>query len=257
MPSTRNNYKAKWLAAVTGEGAGVIAQAAEAKNIAESVISTDVTAHLELQKLQNVTYEAASIAKSLISLMNDASFCGGVDYGKYDHAIDTKMSKMPLHIVIRRIRDIMKLAEFRIGMLTVACDEMTEAGKNLSLELDSIRIQNQSLQKSTVSGLLLGPDPTSTEIEDFSDSHKGGRTYHRYGIVYPDLLDSVFDDFGVEANHRVQKRSMLTNSQSVDDSDDDSDESGTEDAQYSSTHLVKHKKKDSGIAGLETILGTK
>lgn len=254
MPSTRNNYKAKWLAAVRDAGNDITDRAAEAPIISETVVNTEVTAHVELQKLQGITYETAAIAKSLAVLMTENRKVAGVDYGEVDHFIDAKLNKMPLYVVMRRIRDILKHAEFRVGMLTVACDELNEAGQTLATELHAVQIQSQSLQRSTLNTLLIGPNATREEMDEYADVQKEHKRYNRYGLSYSDLSDDVFENFGMHANHRNQALSDTADNESVDDSDSDNDRQIVT-TQRNKNFRLNHQRDDSAVADLDTILG--
>lgn len=253
--TTRDNYKAKWLAALRDGGNDVIDRAETAPKLAESVVSSEVSAHVELQKLQTITYETASVAKSLIALLNESSTVAGVDYGKHDHEIDGKISKMPLYVVMRRVRDILKLAQFRVGMLTVACEELNEAGQSMAEQLQIVHNQSLHLKRTTVNALMLGPDPTREELDDYTENRRGSQRYNRYGIAYEDLTDDVFENFGMHANHGFQNNNYSSEHESAYDSDSDNDQQIVSVKRNSPNLVTSHQKQDSGVSGLNELLG--
>jgi len=254
---TKNNYKAKWLAAARDAGNDVLEHAEKAPQVSETIISADVTAHVELNKVQVTAYEMAAVAKTLTNLMNETKVTAGVNYGEIDHAIDSKLSKMPLNVILRRVRDVMKHAEFRIGMLSIACDELTEAGSTLARELRSVQVQSQFLQKTTVDALIVGPQATSSELDDYGDLTRMNKRYHRYGLQYSDLNEDIFENFGMHANHRQQVANPPLDDESGDDSDSDNDQQVAivERNSRSVMNGQASKRNDSGVSGLDAILG--
>lgn len=219
--NTRNNYKAKWLAALAD---GVAAPSENSKIVTDSLDSAFVAAAdatSSLGKIQHSAMEAAAAAKRVMTVMDELSYIAGIDFGQAAHGIDSKLSTMPLPVMLRRIRDILKMCETRIGVLSISAEEShehllksRERAKNLTKEV-------KPLQATIVSSAWIGTSPTESELEDFYD--KKAENFHRHGIQYEDLDDDWFDTR--VGNHTVLRQSNRT----VADSDDDTseDESAT------------------------------
>jgi hypothetical protein len=252
MHTTRDNYKAKWLAAVGNGSGGLVAESRNTERIVDTVINAEITTHMELTKLQAVTYEAAHVAKELAELMTETRLCAGIDYGESDHMIDSRLGNMPLHVVMRRIRDVLKMAKFRVGMLSVACDELNTTGEVLINQIQTIKAQSTHLQRAAVNTLLVGPNSTEEEYAEFGEARRSRGRYDRYNIRYDDLSDDVFENFNMHADHRTRVRTAAETEDSSDDSDDENRSRGLVVSEQSKRN--HHSRDDSAISDVSNLL---
>jgi hypothetical protein len=231
------NYKAKWLAALS-EKQTVPTQAAEAnsRNV-EQIQETSITATTQLRRLQSVMIEATRNAKSLAELMDECQSSAGIEFGLTSHSIDSKLGSMDLVIMARRLRDVIKLAEIRIGILTAATDNLAEANARLLHDTSTAGIQNSILQRATVETLLIGNKPTDAEFEDYRDNNSGTR-YARYNESYTDVDESYVV---AQLSPGTQLRSKVFTD------DNDELESDSDDGENNHRQLVSHRRNRSAV----------
>jgi hypothetical protein len=189
--SNRLNYKAKYLAALKASEKSPVERERQIDRITSAASNTIVDATHSLSQVSHATFEAAAVAKKVTSLLNEFRHVGDLDLGDTSHGIDEKLTEMPLPITLRRVRDILKICEFRIGVLSVSYEEthsnLLKSEENVERLTESLK----PLQSGLVSSTWIGPRPSSTELEDYKDSRPG--EYNRHGITYADLSDDWYD----------------------------------------------------------------
>jgi hypothetical protein len=120
--------------------------------------------------------------------MDECRIVGGVDFGETAHPIDTNLATLDLIITTRRLRDLLKMAEGRIGILTAVAEDSAKAVSALEVEVESLQPHTFLLQKAVADSLLIGTNSTPEEYREFA---RADRTtpYSRYGAVYEPIDD--------------------------------------------------------------------
>jgi len=237
----RNNYKAKWLAAINNSDRHPDDEHKELKENVDAVNALQINTTLQIKRIQHPMMEAARNATNLLSVMDEFSAVGALKFGPAHHMIDSKLGEMDMVLIARRLRDILKLAEGRIGMLSVAyedaCDKIEE-------------IQNQTKSLKTFAGktgdvltelFIIGAKPTERERQDLEQLEFDG-DYNRYNIGYEDR-DDDWELTQLAENAVLRARTPRTN-QHVEE-DDEEDDSSDEDE---TTTKSGHRRADSAIA---------
>jgi hypothetical protein len=191
--TTRANYKAKWLAAA-GKGDGV--QSEEIKPLIEAtdnIVGAEVQAAVGLRKLSNTLIEAISEAKGLVNLMDEGADIGALHFAETKKSIDLKLSEHDLNIMARRLRDILKLAGARIGILTEAYEDSYNAVVKIKEAHRSVSSQSELLQSTVANTLLIGNNATGEEFTEYLRTTRAGQDYKRHKLDYEDL-DSDWED---------------------------------------------------------------
>lgn len=233
MP-TSNNYKSKWLAALKETDDSPLVAAEKAGKVASTINTVNVNANLELGKLQRTTLEATGVAKSILNLMDEHRYTAGLEFGTCCLPIDGKLSQMTLQVMLRRIRDTLKIAESRIGILSIAANDLYEANALMRKHLKMVESGQLPLQRSIIECALIGPRATSPEMEDLRDSKTG--EYHRYGMTYEDLDDDWLD--------RHLASGPTHNNGAVDGDDSESDDANSDDNEKGSNALIRHGREE-------------
>lgn len=215
--SLKNNYKAKWLAALSDKKESPTEAASTAEETSRGIVNAHIGTTIELKRLQTTMIDAAANARRLVSLLDEAKTCAGIEFGEAIHTIDGKLTQMDLITMARRFRDIFKIAEARIGFLSAACENLEEANGKLHLEISTTSASGLKLQNSTLETLVIGVSPTRSELEDFSDSERKGRRSVRFGCSYDDL-DADWMDTQLTSTSMLSER---RDGSSSDESDDE------------------------------------
>lgn len=174
--------------------------------------------NLTLQKISSVTGEVASTARSLGQCFDDTRNVAGLNFGEFVSEIDSKINSMPVHTVLRRVRDVMKVAEMRIGVLTARCEELYDVNNMYETKLNNLVTSTNTAKRTLMNVDFVGPNPSPHEIDDFTSAPTG--EYGRFGLKYEDL-----DDQWIEQNlfhDAVLKTPGLVRDEE-EDSDADSD----------------------------------
>lgn len=188
--TARNNFKAKWLAALESDAARPVDSVQLVEKAVNGVSTTVTDASISLGQISHSAMEAASQAIRLSRTLSEFQTVSQIDFGDISHGIDEKLTKMPIPVMMRRVRDILKIAEMRIGILSVMAEEAGEAVKSMEQKVRSLGSEISPLQVKIVEHAWIGTSPTSSEFEDYKDKTSD---YHRYGIQYDDLDDDWFD----------------------------------------------------------------
>lgn len=233
----RNNYKTKWLAALAdSETTPTQQQEAIAKSV-QTLTNVNTDAALNLGRIQHECMQAASEAKKTISVINDFQQVAGIDFGESAHPIDEKIGSMPLPVMLRRIRDVLKLSTNMIGILAISAEESHRSLKMANETISGLTQSSKHLQAAIVSSTLIGHSPTSNELEDYQDTKEGD--YYRHGIQYEDLNDDWFES-------RLTRNTVLREKRK-DDSDSESDDDYTTSSALSKSALVKATNRSAAI----------
>lgn len=215
--STRNNYKAKWLAALKSDvETPSVSTAAVAKGL-QTIRSIDSDTASAVNKIREAAIEAAVVARRVLELMDSEANVAGVDFGKVGVAIDSKLALMPVPIILRRLRDTLKIAEARIGILSVSANEYYTAHQKIVTEVDIVQSNQEHLQRALLETSYIGARPTTSDLEDYKDNKASDFT--RFGLNYTDLPEDWLD---LSLNHR--NTTDHHDSETTDGSDDDADE---------------------------------
>lgn len=225
MSRTPQNYKQKWLAALENHRVEPVTHAANETLRASSVQTTGTDAAIVLRRINGRVGEMAGVAKSLVDEMDSHQSVAGLTFGEVGGEIDTKLARMPVDVAMRRLRDLLKLAEARIAMLTIHADDLHIANTNLTESLKKAANSSKNVERALLEVAWIGPNPTANEIQDFNDASAG--EYHRDNLHYEDLdeeyvMTKLFS--GTSLRTVARRTPDLTDDQGEDDSDTSSDE---------------------------------
>lgn len=194
----RDNYKTKWLNALAANQTAPSIAAAETTKTLDTVKDSQVNTTIELNKVHSTLMAAAAAAKTVCQTMDSCSRFGGLDFGESTHGIDGKLGSMNLNIMARRIRDVLLMADARIGFLSVVCEDLTDANSRMTFDADILKRQNEKFVSTAVETLYIGKNPTQNEIEDYSlDDRRSShpRFEHRYVDLSSDWLDTKLTSY--------------------------------------------------------------
>lgn len=203
--TARNNYKAKWLAALKESEQTPTERSSNIENTSQSIVNTSANASISINKIQHAAMETAAQAKKTIQTLVDHRITAGIDFGDVTHGIDNKLSSMPIPIMMRRIRDILLMCEMRIGILSISADESHRELVRSHERVTSLQRSLEPLQSSITNAAWIGVNPTASEFEDFQAS--GTNEYHRYGIEYEDLTEDWFD-MQITADYTLRQKGV-------------------------------------------------
>jgi hypothetical protein len=236
---TRNNYKAKWLAALADDVETPSVNAANLSKGLVTVKNVDADTALSLNKIKEGAIEAAGVAKRVLELMDEESTVAGVNFGVCGVSVDNKLAQLPVPIILRRLRDTLKIAEARIGMLSVAATEYYKAHQKLELEIRQVQEHQSHLHRALLETSYIGARPSTADMEDYQDARAG--EYARFGLAYEDLEDDWLDNALNE--NRTRK-----GTQSDESSDSDNDEPGSSDMRIARTGKAASSPRRNGAS---------
>lgn len=215
MPHTnRDNYKAKWLRALAEKGVDEKEVQKAVNSRLTTSITTTVTANLEIHKTLELTRDAASAAQELVETLDLYSRVGPLTAGKLADNVDAKLTKLPIDVMLRRIRDIIRIASERVAMFGESQDVMEKSLDAIKEESRKVASNNTQLQNQLVEAFMIGHDPESSERRDLFACANNSNKYHRYGMVY---ADSTYDTFGVDLLKAQGNREESDSDESDDD----------------------------------------
>jgi hypothetical protein len=229
-----NNYKAKWLAALkdTSSTPGTTADLL-AKNL-RSVQNVDTDAALALNKVRDASIEVAHVAKRVLTLLDEQSEVAGLSFGVIGVELDGKLSQMPLPVMMRRIRDVLRVSEARIGMLSVAANEYHLAYTKVEEAATDAKANQDHLQRALLESTYIGARPSSADLDDYRMTN--GEDYARFGLHYEDL-----DDDWLETTMYKARGKRDRSADDSDDSDEDEENPSSSQAIVSRTDGVARK----------------
>nr|QXN75410.1 MAG: hypothetical protein [Grapevine-associated negative single-stranded RNA virus 1] len=233
MPHTqRDNFKAKWEAALATKRAELTA-GRDSDAVATGARDTVFGTSAELRKLQHAVLEAASAGRQVLHVMEDFSDTGALKFGVHTSDVDGKLTDMNLIVIARRLRDIFKIAEARIGVLSIALNESHMNLMKVKENLSIIKTSNTQMQAMAMETLYIGARPRSTEIDDwFKDP-----TTARFGARYEDLDENWIDTELIKSKHS-SKITYANHDESSDDNDEQDEEDDYNDDNHTSNALV-------------------
>lgn len=218
------SYKQKWLNALRDPTTTPSETANVVRQKTEEISSANVNATLKLRQLSSVLGEAARNAKSLTSLMDETRHSAGVDFGEIGHHIDGKLSQMDAVVIVRRLRDCLKQAEVRIGILSAACEELTDKSGQMAMDVCSLHANANVLQEAAVEVLMIGGRPSEDEMDDYRTA-TAASPFHRFDTHYEDVdSEWTFTQISKHTALREKKHSRNDSGYDQSDSDEDSDE---------------------------------
>lgn len=235
MTARRMNYKAKWLASLEGRASapGEVATVLEQK--LETVDNTQFSAVRELASLHTALQECGATAVDLCEMMDASRDVGQVTFKEVVHGIDTKLSTMPSKVLARRVRDVLRIADERIGILTSICESNFEAITRMSHRADVLEIGNRKLQYSVLNSLVIGKNPTPNEMEDYSMDPSSIKRLSEYSEL-PDDFTAML------TNNR--KTALDYGNNTITDADyDDIFDDGDDTPEITAVVKQKHKHK--------------
>jgi hypothetical protein len=215
--TTRMNYKAKWQAAVNaGTGSEKEEVLGLVKN-ASNIVGAEVQANLGLRKLGGTLMEAASAAKSLITLMDDAANVGKMQFASTSQNIDLRLNDGDFNLIARRLRDVLRMAEARVGILTEAYDDAHTALSEIKKAHISVSSQSELLQNTVANTLMIGNHATPEELTEFARANRTETEYSRFGSPYEDLDDDWTDNIFATTAKKIENTSLPSPPESTDE----------------------------------------
>jgi hypothetical protein len=234
MSAKRMNYKAKWLAAIKESQPTPLELCDVVEEKAQVIDGTTVSAISELTKLQQVLVQAANQGVSLCEIMNECSDVGFAKFANLEHMIDGKISRMPSQVIVRRVRDIMKMAEERIGVLSAICDNHADAMNKVTFRVETLEIANRKLQEALMGSLIIGKNPSRSDIEEYLSEPMKYRRNSEYEDLDADFSLLITDDRESESDNESAH------------SDNAPDEYESDDPRsHKAKAVVKHNRIDS------------
>jgi hypothetical protein len=212
MSAKKDNYKAKWLAALAAHVQTPTQEAENLEKRIEVIDSTQFNAHRELEALHDVLIECAQQARGGCELLDHTRDVGTLMFKEAIHDIDGRISKMPSRVIARRVRDVLKLLEERVGIQFAIIDNQRTAIGSMTQKLSELEISNRKLQRSVLTGLILGQNPTANEMEDYIANPSSVRR----NSEYTELSD---DNIGLLIPSRSPSQTNIANN-AISDTDD-------------------------------------
>lgn len=250
------NYKQKWLSALERARNDIqddtdlrVSKAADAsREVSDAVLS--------LNQARGMISQLTMHCQSLVSEFDESRSVGGLEFAEISHEVDTKLNKLPLHIALRRVRDILKLAEGRVAILSIQCEDLYIANQKYIDTLDKTVRDKDRLHRALIETCYIGDKPTEAELEDFNDTPND---FKRYGLHYADLDENWEDTMLTQgtilreknsiqsrANRRVPSQASQTSDNSLHRElaqqhagDDDSDSDSEDEPQLSDHRLAR------------------
>lgn len=239
--TSRQNYKAKWLAALSEKQTLPTDDAAKIEKDAINIREAHTTATTQLRRLQTVMFEGAHAATRLNRVMDECRNVAGVEFGECVHEVDGKLGSLDMVVIARRLRDTIKVAEMRIGILTAAVDNIMEANQRIFAEVDMMGSHATLLQQAAVETLLIGNNPSEREMEDYQE-HKTGTRFIRHNLEYQDMDEGyIVTQLSPHTQIRAQ---LFEDTASIDESDESASNDSAEEFRE---RALTHRRNRSAI----------
>jgi hypothetical protein len=213
----RVNYKAKWLAALDHNKISPANTAAETIEKLDVIHNVHIGTSVQVRKLQQTMIELALAVKSAGGLLDECQYVAGVDFGEVTHGIDGRLDALDAVIVARRARDIIRLLEVRVGFLAAAVETLDETSTEVANKISVTKTGADEFGKVAMSTLLIGPNPTQREADEYHDNTRSG-VYRRFDVSYHDLPEDVSE---VRMNAKSVLHQRNDSAVNLDDSSDD------------------------------------
>jgi hypothetical protein len=190
MPhNDRFNYKAKWLAAIAENPTANVQPTRDATTTLEDAKATVIDNTLEAKRLHDRLIGAAQEAKKCLEVLDDCNHLGEVSFGTLANEVDLNLHNMPSHVIVSRLRDTLKAATTRVGLMSAAYEELEEATKTLAARASELREQLPAAQHANLAHYKLGANPTAVECDEFISAAQRGELYSRSGGAYTNIED--------------------------------------------------------------------
>jgi len=252
MSNRRMNYKAKWLDAIKAKEENPVTRLEAFKVDAEQLSSFQVNTTLQVDKIRHPLVEGARNAANLLSTMDEFRDCGVISFEETCLPIDAKLGDMDMVTIARRLRDSLRLAEARIGILSVALRDTEERSREYVSELSTVKEMMQRSGEKITELFVIGPGPSEAEKSAADHMILSGEDYRRFGLGYEDHDDDAWDMLRLNKESILRTRRLAQLNELVtdaEDGDDDDDEDEDDDEQTDDdTQNKKHARHDSAIA---------
>jgi len=218
---SHKNYKQKYLDALERHRTEPFAPVDKAQLKTQSASATNTDANLALRQIASVVGEVSIAAQNLIKEMDAHTKIAGMEFAEIEQEIDLKLTKMPIHVAMRRIRDVFKIAEARIAMLHIQADDLHIVNQTLHSEVDKVDASRKNVERSLYDNVWIGAGASPDEIDDFESIPQG--EYRRFGLNYEDADDEFIMTrlFANTSLREVRSGSTSDPDDSTDESDDD------------------------------------
>lgn len=244
---SHRNYKQKYLEALAAHRVGPIDQVDSLRHKVEGLTASNTDAALALRKVSSAMGEVNIAARSLLSEMDDHKHVAGLEFGVVAAEIDANLTRMPADIALRRVRDMLKIAEARIGMLTIQADDLYIANRTLTQSVERVESSRLSVTRALYETSWIGASPTKEEIEDFNDAPAG--EYHRDGLVYNDDADDFIATRLLKSS--TARTGIITPSKDMDnnaDGDESSSDEETGKVTSNMTLIARQRASNAAVA---------
>jgi hypothetical protein len=252
---SKNNYKAKWLSAINNSSHTL----SDTYQVAEQEITEANAAHvntsLTLKRVRNPLTEAAANARVLLDLMDECRTIGDYEFAPTTLPIDGKLAMMDMITIARRVRDTLKLATARVGIMSVALDEAYETIRKYESTISTMKPFVEQTAVTVTELFVVGAGPTERELLDVERAYADGAgEYMRFGETYDDLGDDEFeltplvDGSTLRAPRSELLAGVLMTSrprQNFTDTESDEDDESEDDKGDSAAS--KHTRRDSAV----------
>lgn len=182
----RSNYKAKWQNALRQQQDDAAITAREEVHHIEDNKRINTDLNLAIQQISTVNGQITAAAADVIACLDESKNVAGLDFGEIHMEIDSKANKLPLHVSLRRTRDILKLVEARYAVLAIRAEELDEANKVYQAKIKSLQANSHLSTRTLLDNVWIGPHSTDAEREEYKHSRSN---YKRYDLSYEDLSD--------------------------------------------------------------------
>lgn len=246
MPHTnRDNYKAKWLNALAAKGVDAYSKTdlniAEIRSARDVVTNATLESRLQLEILREMAFAGVELQETL----DEARQIGPLRAPAIKDEADEKLTKLPASVIIRRCRDLMRLASGRIGILCAHQETQEENMAKLLEAVQELSKKNSQLQSQLVETHHIGYSPTAEERHELVATAGSSRQYRRYGIVYTNIdTENFLESLGAGTANSSEPSSG--------DEDDDDDNEITN-RSVMTTQKSRHTVKTNGSDFLNDI----
>jgi len=200
----RDNYKAKWLAAIDPKSTLLEDISVDGGQTVDNVTSTHASLIADIRALHDTLIQGGNAAKSLCEVMDEFRLLGTIDFKEIQHNIDAKISTMPSKIIARRLRDVLRASQERIGLLSIMCMEQQDTIESLTSSMSILRHGTAKLQTTAINTLFIGQRATRDELEDYikcPTKPRRGSEYNEYDEDWSSVLTNDRSHIDESANN--------------------------------------------------------
>lgn len=212
----KNNYKTKWLQALE-EARGDVVNTADVKVALVQDTSREATdAALALKQTRSMVNELAHVCEAVVDECDESRHVGGLEFCETRHAVDLQLPKMSTIVALRRVRDVLRIAEARIAILSLHCEDQYLSIKKYESTVDSLLTTKSQINRTLLETHYIGRSPTESELEDYNDDSS---SFARFGIKYEDVDDEWIDNM-LTKNTVLRTKAPIADDSDEDDADD-------------------------------------